>query len=345
LVAGGALAQGYRYEVTNLTKQYALAASADLIDMNDSGAIVGAQDGYGFVIQNGKLTQLERPKGSQDYYAFAINGGGVILGTARYGFGQPQKSVIWVNGKATLPDVSPALGFQSKGPLNALNNIGGFAGTDHGIGRPIKWTEQKGVEYLPTPGGSGGASGINDSETVVGSVLTGGIIRATRWVDGVYQDLHPAGYSESSGWGIAQNGDIGGDVEMPGFFHAAFWRNGTEFIDIGALSPVDYTFFGDLNSHEQMVGQATFKNEFAAYLWERNTLYNLDDLVDPALKIRFRYAGVINESGLIIASGSIGATGGGRLLLTPVPEPAPAISLLTFLSSWFFIRQRRLKNT
>src|SRR5688572_33493808 len=84
-----------RYEVTNLTDLYGLAASADITDMNSAGTIVGGQQGFGFAIAGGKYSVLERPKGAVDYFALAVNDNGVILGPGSFA-GGPDRSIIWV---------------------------------------------------------------------------------------------------------------------------------------------------------------------------------------------------------------------------------------------------------
>jgi hypothetical protein len=286
------------------------------------------------MIRGGKLTVLERPKGAMDYYALAVNDTGVVLGTARFSAPEPQRSVIWVNGKAILPDVSPAIGDLGRGPLGALNNVGGFVGRHAGVG-PLTWSESGGVSYLPMPPGAttGGATGINDDGVIAGVVGSSGP-QAARWSKGIHQSLHPVGYASSRAEGIASNGDIGGYVTTSNAFHGAFWRNGTEFVDIGALSSVDYTWFSDMNSHEQMVGQATFNNQFAAYLWEKGELYNLAELVDPKLNVSFGNATAIDEMGNVIAAGTLKGLTGRRMLLNPVPEPSTWVGVSTILFFW-----------
>jgi uncharacterized membrane protein len=339
-VAAGGAAQGVRYEVTDLTKQYGLTQGQAVIDINSQGVMIGGGDGYAFTIEDGKYSVLERPQGAVDYFTLAINEQGVILGSASFA-GGPDRSVVWVNGKPTILDLSPAVGFQSSGPLYRLNELGDYVGTDYGPQKPIRWSEKGGLHYLDVPVGAvGGASGVNDSGTVTGGLLTGGIVRATRWLSGVYQDLHPGGYAESRALGIAQNGDIGGEVETSSAFHAAFWRNGTEFIDIGALTPTDFTFFGDLNEAEQMVGQASFNGRFASYLWEKGILYNLQNLVDPNLSWELINAMAINDSGQIIAGGRRKGPEGANLLLSPVPE-TQTILLLTLGVVWLLARRWR----
>ncbi|MEO7454137.1 MAG: hypothetical protein ABIV13_05175 [Fimbriimonadales bacterium] len=325
-------AQGYRYEVIDLTAKYGLNPIASFVDINNHGTMVGEDgEGRGIVIENGVLSVLERPKGALEYYAFAINDNGVILGQGRFGTGStPQKSILWINGKAVVPDVSPAVGNLGQGPLNALNNKGIFGGYDAGTGLPILWSESKGVSYLNVPAGyRGGANGINDEGQLSG-VLTDGIVqpRAFRWIGGAPENIHPAGYAQSRALAIAGNGDIGGYVTTSNAFHGGFWRGGTEFVDIGTLTPEDYTWFGDLNGQEQVVGQATVDGVFSAYFWERGTLHNLDALANPTASAHFVGASAINEFGQILAGGAYPSGAGAIFLLNPVPEPSGLVVLL-----------------
>jgi hypothetical protein len=335
-----ACSQGIRFEVIDLTAQYGLSPSAGLVDINASGTMVGGDEGQAIMIENNKVSVLERPKGAIDYFASAINDNGVVLGRARFSVPEPQRSVIWVNGKAIMPNLAPAVGNLSYGPLNALNNLGTFAGTDHSGPSPILWSEGKGVSYLPHPPGSvGGVSSINDAGVSVG-VLRIGDLRASKWTNGIYSDLHPAGYVSSSAEGIAANGDVGGYVTTSNAFHGGFWRNGTEFVDIGTFTSTDYTWFSDLNSREQMVGQATLNGQFAAYFWEKGELFNLANLVDPTSNISFGNAWAINEKGQVIASGAIGGSSGRWMLLKPVPEPNTIITVSLSLCV-LAVRRRR----
>jgi MYXO-CTERM domain-containing protein len=100
--------------------------------------------------------------------------------------------------------------------------------------------------------------------------------------------------------------------------------------DLGALpgstyaEPFDMNEAGDIVGWSQMAG-----GTFHAFLVRGSTLYDLNNLMDPAAGYTLVYASAINDRGEIVAAGvRPGQNTYTALLLTPVPEPGAGLAVL-----------------
>ena len=317
-VALSGMAQEPRFRVIDLVTRFELPPGAEVMDINNRGDIIAAGGGTGFLLANGTVRELPRPRGALDYWPDEINENGLILGTGVYGGGHdPKVSVIWTSGVVGFPNVAPAIGSGSGGPLHSMNDLAVFVGADHSIWRPIRWSSGLGLRYLPSPPGIGSATAINNPGVVVGVVTAGGIKRAHRWIGGIAQNLHPVGYQATVPGAIAEDGTISGQaVSDSGRYTAAIWQNGVEFMECGGLTEGGWSFFNDANNRGQVVGWAAIGQNMAAFLWEEGQMHNLEHLIDSRSGITFTTALAINDRGWILAAGRRG-TQPTRFLLIP----------------------------
>lgn len=332
-----ALSQGVRYEVVPLENIY---GSLDAYDITEQGVITGSYQGrppgIAFTLDDHKLSLLPRLPGSTSgNWGIQINNDNAIVGRAIVGL--DYHSVLWLKGKPIdLGMTYNESGGDSATGLNESLQIS--AVYNH---QPAIW-EAGQVSFLPVPVGtsSGGATGINANGDVAGRIRRPDL-RASKWVNGIYHDLHPQGYDDSNALGIADNGDVGGEVKRPGLHNAALWKANGDFIDLGSLGPGMPSYFNDLNSKGQVVGMSAIDGQFRAFLWENGTMRSLSDLAPPGWTVINAWA--VNDVGQIVATGTFGRQSG-AILLNPVPE-LNTFSGLVFLWIGFQLIARQRKAT
>jgi len=115
------------------------------------------------------------------------------------------------------------------------------------------------------------------------------------------------------------------------FDHAFLYSNG-QMIDLGTLG-------GDLNGEFSVgvgindAGQVTGRSStspnsspafYHAFLYSNGQMFDLNDLIDPALGLTLLQGEGINDNGQIVANGFVTNGGGSRAyLLTPTSVPEP----------------------
>jgi probable HAF family extracellular repeat protein len=184
--------------------------------INDAGTIVGwfnRADGSegSFIVRDGKMKDLD-PKASRSQ-AQAINASGQVTGTRQGPGATESHAYLFTAGK--FKDLGTLGGSYSIG--HALNSNGHVAGesslaTHHGTGhasRAFLWDGRKMKKLGTLPGaGNSWATGINDSEQVVGiATVPKHLPRVWVWIEGTMYDLATVLDGTSGNW---QFYDIGG---------------------------------------------------------------------------------------------------------------------------------------
>ena len=104
--------------------------------------------------------------------------------------------------------------------------------------------------------------------------------------------------------------------------------------NLGNLGGIGCEALG-LNDAGQVVGAAGFTvidghSPVAAFLYSNGQMQNLNNLIDPALRLGLTDADAINDQGQIVANAGVRA-----YLLTPIPEPGTwalfGVSILVLL--------------
>ena len=211
-------------------------------------------------------------------------------------------------------------------PAKGLNSLGQVVGGDNTF-QPFLWQGGK-SEYLDTPKGIGVALAINGLGEISGSATVGQEGHAARWMNGKYEDIHPAWSNHSLGVDINQSDNIAGwAFRTSGGQRPVLWQ-GDKAIDLGDFGGG----IGEaraLNDLDQVVGNATNEQFIqTGFLWEKGNLYKLEDLIPGGsgfvnLEIPFS----INNNGQLLCSGFTG-NDNHWLLLNPVPEPEPLIAMM-----------------
>ena len=98
-----------------------------------------------------------------------------------------------------------------------------------------------------------------------------------------------------------------------------------------------------INELGQVVGYSELANgDVRAFLFDENTMFDLNDLVASDVDFTFTEAVGINESGQIAVNGFFGndTQNSRAFLLTPVPEPTSMLGVLAFGAGAGILRKR-----
>lgn len=328
--AGAALAQAPpRYTVTDLGSLGGQECAATAL--NDRGQIVGGADtarhGKGpefltnvFVWQGGRMRAVPGLDGSHAYVD-AVNGAGQMTG-------------------AYSPDPLKAQ-FTSAlfSPTGKVRLLGGFPATQHGYSlskadglnakgqvvgisnnQAFFWSLGRLRKLAPPPGYQASeAWSVNDKGQAAGKAdRAGGVGKASRthalfWESGgKVTDLGVLpGYTDSVGRAINNRGQVAGWVGVtqgtPGrritFHYQAFlWQNG-RMRGLGSIPRIPDSKAAALNDKGQIVGNAYFKTDEAALLWQNGKVYELNTLVPPHSGWKLQNALGINARGQITGNG------------------------------------------
>lgn len=324
--------------------------SSSVSSINNAGAVTGSAQindwisGYSeraTVWSNGIATNVS-PVNAWSSWAGGINTAGEIVGqfTASNTYpGYLSKGFYSYNGQVT------DLGYGQAVSINDAGQVLINRGSDPGIHTVEIW--QSGIGSLMTVGDLfGGGRGsyayeINDQGAFVGySYLGYDSYHAFLHHNGIATDLGTFGGRFSNAIGMNNLNQVVGAADLADQFgqHAFLWGNGV----MRDLTPnAMQSVAEDINNHGQIVGWG----DGGAFLWFEDQYLNLNQLLGTAgMGIYLSEAVAINDSGWIVASGSLNGQGRG-FLLTPlvssVPTPPTSILMLTGLGLLGLIKRFR----
>ncbi|MGE3818506.1 MAG: hypothetical protein AB7I30_03665 [Isosphaeraceae bacterium] len=284
--------------------------------VNDSGVVVGESGNgpsKGFRWEAGTLSDVGTLPGGTSAVANDVNSLGRIVGSASNG---QSVRAFYTDGGGNLVDLGTPLGTtNSLGRANALNDAGVIAGS----ARNAAGTATEATVWTFDSAG-------NPVATTVGSPLAGAFSELS-----AINDL---------GLAVGRYTNAAGRTR-------AFAFNGQSSFDLGLLSDEPafvHARANDVNNAGEIVGyvaQFDTAPSFggAAVLWRGGSMYDLNDLIDPASGWRLLSAEGINDAGQIVGFGSL--NGQSRaFVLTAVPEPSPFV-LVTLGAFCLSLRGRR----
>ena len=259
--------------------------------INDLGQVVGySYNGSTlrpFIYSNGTISDLGSIPGATESYALSINNAGQVTGYVITGQGGwPSWATLWQNGTVTNLGVNAATLANYGNGINASGTICGDSGS-----LAFVWTLSGGTQYLP------GLPGASTTEAMAISDV-GLIVGTSEYTNSVSS------------------------------MHAVLWNNGT-ITDLGALAPPGFgvtAIATAINSSTQVVGYSTTASGENAFLYDPvHGMQNLNGLIDTSLGWVLQSALGINDSGVIVGTGTLSGHGTQVFMLLPIP--AVGISL------------------
>lgn len=317
------------YSVTDLW------VSGGPMAISQSGQVVGGTgdrpNTRAALWSGGVLTELSALAGMS--LAASVNDVGQIAGVA-YADAQNthQRAVVWTNG--VLQDLN-ASGLPNLIYASGINNAGKVAVSS--LSRAYLWEGGQVTDLQMAC-----AWRINNPGQVVGAINTADVDwtgriaqRAALWTNGTVRDLGALGGVVSQAWDMNDMGAVVGQAETnhqysPGGYpaiRAALW----DAMGIHDLGAGDMSYAFGINNSGQIVGAmqgADPSSHANAFLYSRGQLDDLNDLIDPNAGVVLFGARGINDSGQIIAEGSLHGQPYHTFLLTPTPLPTTFVLLL-----------------
>jgi probable HAF family extracellular repeat protein len=287
--------------------------------INAQGDVAGAGplDDYlrshAIVSRGGVVVDLGTLEGDAGSAAAAdINDGGTVVGWST--LGDAVHAFMWRDG------VMQDLGDLGTTWYPRVSESGLIAGTrytyDPFVERATLWVDGIPSALPPLPGGAiSYGTDIDAAGRVVGySPKADAFYHATRWTNGVPFDLGVLPGEETNQWATsyARATNDAGDVVGQASFglsqnHAFLYRDGT-MRDLGSLGGPS-SDAAAINRLGQVVGTSMIDpGHVHAFVWdEASGLRDLNTLIDPASGWVLRTATGINDAGVIIGQGTLGA--------------------------------------
>ncbi|MDZ7625229.1 MAG: T9SS type A sorting domain-containing protein [Ignavibacteriaceae bacterium] len=264
----------------------------------------GNQPWQAFLWEDGSMINIGS-LGNDDTWAYAINDSGQIVGEsylpAMRG-GPPFHGYLWESG--VMIDLQTLGGNYSRAhDINNLSQIVGQSTNDPNDTAEIAFLWQGGpMINLNTGGWNSNARGINDSGKIVGSYFGAEFFdRAFIWMNGVTEDIGTLGGDGAEAYDINKNGKVVGRSYTAGNLvrHAFLW-DGNTMIDLHAPGTSGESRAVAINDKDEII----CLNNSGAFLYKNDTLYNLNDLIDPNSGWILGYATDINNKSEIVGQGS-----------------------------------------
>lgn len=240
------------------------------------------------------------------------------------------------------PDAFPSV-INQRGQIAGFSYINSVPNETTGLPtyHPFLWEKGKGMRDLGDFGGTATASvnGLNDRGEVVGGLYLPGDIQnipfiwdGEKLIEPVAPPFGGPGPGEAN-W-INEAGEVVGNASLPtpcsgenGYLQQAFlWRKGV-ITDLGGLPNTPNSGGLFVNSRSQVVG-ASFSCDFSvftAFLWEQDSMVDLNLLIAPDSPLYLYWAGYITDNGEIGAFGLLPNGDAHTALLIPCDENHPGV--------------------
>jgi probable HAF family extracellular repeat protein len=288
LSMSGAFAQT-KYKIIHIPTPTGSTSAA--LGLNENGQVVGYSfqgDDYKtflYVYPSGKIGEIGS-LGGKLKAACAINASGAIAGYCQDGNENLQAFAYTDNGGMVSLGTFEGGATSEAFGINDTNDIAGDSATGSVAHRPFLYSGGS-LRDLGIGGNTADAFetayGVSNGGIVVGRYDSGnGVFHAFQYTkQGRLKDLGTLGGSNSEALAISKRTSslIAGDSDTGnGPTHACVWSNGNPS-DLGALSGFDKgSYARAVNNSGHVVGDSDSDDQKRAFLYENNSLYELDQL-------------------------------------------------------------------
>jgi probable HAF family extracellular repeat protein len=198
------------------------------------------------------------------------------------------------------------------------------------------WTKEKGMVDLGSLGGTCTlAQDMNERGQIVGTSNSMGDQSedAFLWERGQLHHLGGSlGGDFTGAFAISQAGKAVGFGYLAGNanFHATLWRRIGKITDLGVIGDDQCSYAAAINTNEEVVGSSiptcdSDPTSFRAFLWEKGTMFDLNNLVPSGSSLYLQYVETINDRGEIAGQGLDGNGNEHAFLLIPCDKDHPNV--------------------
>jgi probable HAF family extracellular repeat protein len=199
----------------------------------------------------------------------------------------------------------------------------------------IDWEKQTGMVDLGSFGGTCTlAADLSERGLVVGSSNLKGDAASEAFLwDGTLHHLGGSlGGDYTGAFAVNEVGQAVGFGYVAGNlqFHATLWKQLGKITDLGVLGSDLCSYAADINAQGQVVGSSgsdcsSESNVFTAFLWDKDTLFDLNTLIPPTSPLFLETAQTINDHGEIAGQGVDSSGNEHAFLLIPCDENHPNV--------------------
>jgi probable HAF family extracellular repeat protein len=284
------------------------------VDLNDHGEVLGYRTSVGDRLEPVVWLAGGRnivvlgcsdpvPYYCRSHYPVAMNSNPTVVGRQYSLSGMTWEGFRWYVADTVVYPV--AISFPEN--ITDINDAGQIVGGGPGPGAALISDGTK-VLLFGSNGSNSMASAINNAGHVTGYVVPGadGIRHVFLYADGTTQDLGTMDGASSDAQDINLTDEIAGLATFPAGSRAFRYSN-SSFMDLGSLGGASSAALG-INDAGRIVGWSLLTGEVPqrthAFLYVNDTMYDLNDLVDP-LPVTLRSASKINNRGQVLAYGCV----------------------------------------
>jgi len=196
--------------------------------------------------------------------------------------------------------------------------------------RSFIWEKQTGMVDLGSFGGTCTlATDLSERGQVVGSSnLKGDAASGAFLWDGTLHHLGGSlGGDYTGAYAVNEMGQAVGFGYVAGNlqFHATLWKQLGKITDLGVLGSDLCSYAADINAQGQVVGSSgsdcsSESNVFRAFLWDNDTLFDLNTLIPPNSPLFLETVQTINDRGEIVGQGVDSSGNEHAFLLVPCDQ-------------------------